>query len=734
MENIRAVSLQTSSPAASSKGEKKESGIQRAEYKQKAQLIKNGSQIMPEDKVKIGSLGHLSEKAADVVADKSMHMPEQSMKPTQFLSRFHTQRNYAECEEGELSNGSLMRNAEGSPDLEASPAFISTLNSTRGGGSPLPEATKNLMEKAFNTDFSKIRIHSDSKASEMSKAISAEAFTAGSDLYFQTRQYNPNTFAGLRLLAHELTHAIQQKGRTERIQCKEDTSETSVGSKVMKSWENPYLRKIIYPYREEALREFLRIYRELELANESDEQLQERVQKAVDELQQEINYINSVIEMLKNLVGNENIKKEYIKSYEERKKPLEESKKRLLSNVKFEKAREIVKRERAEWDKVPNDALIDKVKAQAKRSGLPDWQIDIILDYSGMRYESAHGSWYSLQKLLSVLLEPDKAPEQIKENIREIKDDIVGLINTTQNIMKINDSTAITVLKTLQVKGYFPKWVWREIVRRTELRLEEVESEDWDQTPEEKNLLWKDTTGWRDIIQKWQANDFKKEGYSGGVTGWRNKMYKTNALVVIRTVCNEVAEATQSARGFAPDGGLAGQATWYNKGLPIRESFPFPKMRETGAYFRRLIDPADVKPGAAIFYTGWTMSTPDESKVVVPMAGIDFLTPKGGIIKEGLYDWPWTYHVNKNEIYREKNIATGGSISEGSEAYIPVKEKLQWTHVATVFTVSDTDVILFETSNPEGIVGAGRATVTRRNLKILTNGKNYIGFMPNGKQ
>ena len=86
------------------------------------------------------------------------------------------------------------------------------LNNSKGGGSPLPEETKGFMESRFNADFSSVRVHTDSTASRMNESIHAQAFTQGQDIYFNSGKYSPNSNEGKSLLAHELTHVLQQKG------------------------------------------------------------------------------------------------------------------------------------------------------------------------------------------------------------------------------------------------------------------------------------------------------------------------------------------------------------------------------------------------------------------------------------------------------------------------------------------------------------------------------------------
>ncbi len=86
------------------------------------------------------------------------------------------------------------------------------LDKSKGKGRPLDVATQNEMENGFATDFSQVRIHTGQEAEQMNQGIGAQAFTHGNDIYFNHEKYHPNNTEGKHLLAHELTHTIQQKG------------------------------------------------------------------------------------------------------------------------------------------------------------------------------------------------------------------------------------------------------------------------------------------------------------------------------------------------------------------------------------------------------------------------------------------------------------------------------------------------------------------------------------------
>jgi hypothetical protein len=88
--------------------------------------------------------------------------------------------------------------------------FETGLNGSKGSGSPLPSGVKKQMESGFETDFSNVRIHTGSEAAQMSRQIGALAFTHGSDIYFNEGKFNPDSQSGQHLIAHELTHTVQQ--------------------------------------------------------------------------------------------------------------------------------------------------------------------------------------------------------------------------------------------------------------------------------------------------------------------------------------------------------------------------------------------------------------------------------------------------------------------------------------------------------------------------------------------
>jgi hypothetical protein len=91
------------------------------------------------------------------------------------------------------------------PDVEASVR-------SAGGGRSLPDDVQTQMSGAMDTDFSDVRVHADAQASSLNQALGAEAFTTGKDMFFAQGRYSPGSTSGRRLIAHELTHVVQQGG------------------------------------------------------------------------------------------------------------------------------------------------------------------------------------------------------------------------------------------------------------------------------------------------------------------------------------------------------------------------------------------------------------------------------------------------------------------------------------------------------------------------------------------
>lgn len=102
--------------------------------------------------------------------------------------------------------------------VPVTPFLEAAIRQAQSGGGPLDESVRRPMEQALGADFSSVEIHTDSRSHELNRSLHARAFTAGRDIYFGRGEYDPGSREGRQLLAHELTHVIQQSGAATAIQ------------------------------------------------------------------------------------------------------------------------------------------------------------------------------------------------------------------------------------------------------------------------------------------------------------------------------------------------------------------------------------------------------------------------------------------------------------------------------------------------------------------------------------
>jgi len=131
---------------------------------------------------------------------------ELQMKPISSIQRESME------EEEELQMKSLVQRRENLGGGEASLDLESSIQSARGGGQSLDPNLQNKMGEAMGADFSGVKVHTDSQSDQLNKSIQAKAFTTGQDVFFRQGAYNPSSNSGQELIAHELTHVVQQGG------------------------------------------------------------------------------------------------------------------------------------------------------------------------------------------------------------------------------------------------------------------------------------------------------------------------------------------------------------------------------------------------------------------------------------------------------------------------------------------------------------------------------------------
>ncbi|WP_437295396.1 eCIS core domain-containing protein [Sorangium sp. So ce426] len=159
----------------------------------------------------ISAPGDASEREADEVAERVMRMAD----PAPIgAAPAAVQRKCAACEDEEDAAIQTKRapaaNAGAALDGEAA------VRAARRGGEPLPRAVRELFEPRFGYDFGDVRVHVGGDAASAARAVEARAYTTGRDIVFGAGEYAPATLEGQRLLAHELTHVVQQASFASR--------------------------------------------------------------------------------------------------------------------------------------------------------------------------------------------------------------------------------------------------------------------------------------------------------------------------------------------------------------------------------------------------------------------------------------------------------------------------------------------------------------------------------------
>ena len=146
-------------------------------------------------KLTISTPGDQYEQEADRVAEQVMRMPATSHQRS--------------AEVIESAGPDLSRRSLGgsSPPPDGSPLMTEVLRST---GQPLDQSTRSLMQSQFGHDFTRVRVHADDRAAESANSISARAYTVGDHIVFGAGEYEPGSSRGRQLIAHELTHVVQQ--------------------------------------------------------------------------------------------------------------------------------------------------------------------------------------------------------------------------------------------------------------------------------------------------------------------------------------------------------------------------------------------------------------------------------------------------------------------------------------------------------------------------------------------
>jgi hypothetical protein len=191
--------------------------MRRSQYKKRTEDSATASAAV-QRKPTVGGENSSSEHQADAVADKVMRMPGNSLvQRTTDCSNSGYDDEHVQLKPL-ASQVTPFIQAKGAEGGTVSNAVSNKIKSTQGSGSSMAGKTKSFMESRFGSDFSDVKIHTGHDAGQMTTALSAQAFTVGKNIYFNSGKYSPEATAGKRLLAHELTHVIQQNGSGQTVQ------------------------------------------------------------------------------------------------------------------------------------------------------------------------------------------------------------------------------------------------------------------------------------------------------------------------------------------------------------------------------------------------------------------------------------------------------------------------------------------------------------------------------------
>ncbi len=324
----------------------------------------------PQTKLVLNKPGDEYEQEADLIAEQVMRMPEGS-------GEVQKQLRVGRNQEGDTKDG------------VAPPAVGEVLASV---GEPLDAAARAFLEPRFGHDFSHVRVHTDARAAESAQALRALAFTAGSHIVFNAGHYNPQGRDGLRLLAHELTHVLQQgSGRAEGVVQRQVPQEAVRAAPPatpanrpsqpdQHAWENPALLATIYPARETMLRRFVSMYHEIELRSLPEDQRGDVIERVRREIQSELTRLEALpaptradrarIEELQGLL----------------RRGMARAQRAWEAAVSWERGHH--------GQSLQGEQLLAEVRRLFGTGHVPEWLQPMVLDYAGMRYRSAHRTNY----------------------------------------------------------------------------------------------------------------------------------------------------------------------------------------------------------------------------------------------------------------------------------------------------------------------------------------------------
>ncbi|HSF79844.1 MAG TPA: hypothetical protein VLA49_01340, partial [Anaerolineales bacterium] len=361
-----------------------------------------------------------------------------------------------------------------------------------------------------------------------------------------------------------------------------EESETTPGTpaadaQIYFQWQNPHLLKTIYPARERKLAEFLLVYDEIEIVKKYKNK---KITEIISEYDQLPDTLPDVLKQKhKKDPETENkmaMGQDYIDQFNRLMESRVDTSQDINRNDAFLVTKAVQLQQMTvrfqEYKKLDHKALLERVAERFHKSPevFPEWIIYMVIHFSGMRYQSAHGCYRDPLDLLRVLgistkgVTDEKALEKLKDFKREQD----------------------------QAHKPIPDWAWHDIVKFTPLR-NETQEDDWE-AKRSKDLTTDEGQHWDQVLKSWEPENTL---LFNNLTLWRFKHEQSLALIVTSGVCNEVGEHIQHLRGLSTSPGLALKPDWYNK------------QKTEGAFFKHQDSEDDFQPGAAILWLEWYDST-----------------------------------------------------------------------------------------------------------------------------
>lgn len=416
----------------------------------------------------------------------------------------------------------------------------------------------------------------------------------------------------------------------------------------------------------------------------------------------------------------------------------------------------------------------------------PLWLQYMVIHFSGMRYATAHGSWADPKDLLLSLRTSALEKEFKKlddDAIEAIAQERIALYEATGSpapagspdvpgaadpnfrakvaphlrglkspspyyrrsalyelrfdeekyeVQNMSPSDALEELQAMNAKDPFPEWMWKEIVKLTDLRVNEVKDPNWENlTPEEQDEK-NDAryAEYRLIMNKWKQDN---------LTGWREEHDRTDQLIVTRSVCNEVAEQVQHLRGNTPPGGLAAKPLWYmhmeddalKAGKASDPQRPYFVKVKSGVQ-------NNYKVGASILWLRFVNEFPNPWRIAQPLATKegDGLIPPAYLKKTADDDWVYS----QSDCVMRTRLRTDPVTKKTTRD----QQWLRWMHEATVAKISENAdgpiVLTFETARPFDDPSTSAVGIVKHDLDDLAwdGGEEYyygsfIGYSPEGQ-